>query len=105
MLDWLRDLWTRIVFALKPTYYVFASVQDAVDALPGRGGTLLFGAGEFHVGKDGVEIPNKDIRMIGGVFRMGAESQGFKIKHCKRAVFVGCSFIGPIKGSVFTEER
>ena len=106
MKEWLSDLWTRITFLFKPTHRVFSSIQDAMDGLPARGGTLLVGPGEFVIGPEGVQVPSKDIRIIGGVYRMVPGSEGFKVRAAgKRVIFVGCSFIGNGTGSAFTEEN
>lgn len=101
MIHWLRDFLTRLAFLFKPTYHVFSSFQGALDQLPAHGGTLLVN-GEFFVGQEGISVPNKDVRIIGGNFRMAPKSPGLIVAHSRRVIFDGCSFIGTDSGSLIT---
>lgn len=102
--DWIRKWRTRIAFWFKPTYFVFSSPQEALDMLPRRGGTLVL-SGTFEVGREGLQVPDKDVRVIGGRFHVAPDSPGFKVDGTrgKHVIFNGCSFFGDGKGgSCFT---
>lgn len=91
-----EDLWTRIYFAFRPTYYVFSSLQDALAALPARGGTLRV-TGTFMVeGKEGLTIPNKPLRLVGGSYLVDPGSSAITVPagRSTKCVITGCSFIG-----------
>lgn len=59
-----RRLWRWFTCLFKPTYYIFPSIQAAMDFLPKRGGTLRLGPGAYDSG-DGIKLPDKHVRIIG----------------------------------------
>lgn len=101
MMGKLRDWWDAIRFFFKPTFYVVASPQGAMDLLAKRGGTLRFLEGEFTVPQGGLKLPDQDCRIIGATLLIPEGGTGLHVSTTKsrRVIITGCSFIGMGKGA------
>lgn len=97
MFSWLKELWDRMLFAFKPTYYVVATPQQALDLVAAKGGTVRFCGGEFTVPKDGLVVPDQHVRIIGANLLIPENGTGLKInagKKGQRVSIIGCNFTG-----------
>jgi len=101
--SWFRDHFSAVAhffsglrFAFKPTFYVVATPQQALDLVAARGGTVMFCAGEFVVPKEGLQVPPKDVRIIGANLKIPEGGVGINVPSDKKARvhIIGCSFMG-----------
>lgn len=100
MLQKIKDFWTWVKFLFKPTYYVVAEPQQALDLAARRGGTIQFCAGTFTTPAGGLVVPDQDVRIIGAHFKIPEGGTGLKVPANKHSVHViGCVFEGMGKGA------
>jgi hypothetical protein len=103
MLEKLKEFWTRLKFLFKPTYYVVAEPQQALDLVARRGGTVRFCAGTFMVPSGGLIVPDQDVRIIGAHLQIPEGGTGMTVHSGKHSVhIIGCIFegMGPGPGVV-----
>jgi hypothetical protein len=100
MLQKLKDFWAWVKFLFKPTYYVVAEPQQALDLVARRGGTVRFCAGTFMTPAGGLVIPDQDVRIIGAHLQIPEGETGITVPSGKHSVhIIGCIFEGMGKGA------
>jgi len=91
-----RELTDHEVEILDSGQLPYPTVEEAMAALPARGGTILFGQGVLYMNEP-VRFPNKNIRLIGGNFCSAGTC--LEISGSSRVEIIGCCFdninVGP----------
>lgn len=69
----------------------YPTVQEAMAALPKRGGTVRFGEGVLYL-FESIKFPDKNIRLIGGNFRSAGTFLEVGGSMTNQVSIIGCSF-------------